>query len=73
MADPSRTPDTGASQYPGMPRWVKVSAIVVLVVVLVLVVAMVASGGQHGPMRHVPSSDPGSAVRLEALAVPLHL
>ena len=40
-------------RYPGTPRWVKVSAIIVLVLVLVLVVVMVASGGQHGPMRHV--------------------
>ena len=70
MADPSRTPDTGASQYPGMPRWVKVSGIVVLVVILVLVVATVASGGQHGPMRHAPSGDPGSQTPLVAFTVP---
>ena len=44
--------------YPGTPRWVKVSGLVVLVLVLLLVVAAVASGGQHGPMRHLPSSAP---------------
>ena len=53
--DPSRE---ASERYPGTPRWVKVSGIVVLVVVLVLVVAAVATGGQHGPMRHMPSGAP---------------
>jgi hypothetical protein len=38
----------------GMPRWVKVSAIIALVlVVLVVVMLLVGSGpGDHGPRRH---------------------
>jgi hypothetical protein len=35
----------------GTPRWVRVSAIVVLVLV-VLVVVMLVIGGNHGPGRH---------------------
>ncbi len=71
MAAPSRSPDTGdiagltpsrtsTTSYPGMPRWVKVSGIVVLVLVLLVVGAMVVGGGQHGPMRHTPSGAPGA-------------
>ncbi len=74
MADPSRSPDTSvaaavaepdrgsttsAPRYPGTPRWVKVSGIVVLVLVLLVVIVMVVGGGQHGPMRHTPSGAPG--------------
>ncbi len=42
---PERAPTTG------MPRWVKVSAIVAVVLV-VLVVVMLLVGGDHGPSRH---------------------
>jgi hypothetical protein len=42
--------------YPGTPRWVKVGAIVAVVLVLLLVLAMVVAGGEHGPMRHIPSA-----------------
>ena len=74
MADPSLSPDTGTNTgtntglapsrtstagYPGTPRWVKVSGIVVLVLVLLVVIVMVAGGGQHGPGRHLPSGSPG--------------
>jgi hypothetical protein len=70
MADPSRSPVTGADTglgparssapgYPGTPRWVKVSGIVALVLVVLAVILMVASGGQHGPGRHLPSGAPG--------------
>jgi hypothetical protein len=70
MADPSRSPATGAgtgpgpdrssaAAYPGTPRWVKVSAIVALVLVALAIIVMVASGGQHGPGRHLPSGAPG--------------
>ena len=55
-AGPTRSSTTG---YPGTPRWVKVFGIVVLALVLLLVVAAVATGGQHGPMRHMPSGAPG--------------
>jgi hypothetical protein len=44
-------PDTPPYPDSGTPRWVKVSAIVVLVLVL-LVVVMLVVGGDHGPGRH---------------------
>jgi predicted small lipoprotein YifL len=37
---------------------VKVSGIVVLAILVLLVVAAIATGGQHGPMRHMPSGAP---------------
>lgn len=37
---------------PGMPRWVKVSALVVGLVVALAVAVMLISGGEHGPGRH---------------------
>lgn len=49
----------GRATPPRMPRWVKVSGIVVLVLILV-VVALLLFGpdafgpGQHGPGRHMP-------------------
>jgi hypothetical protein len=39
-------------EYPGAPRWVKVSAIVVAVLIALVVIALVAGGG-HGPGRHL--------------------
>ncbi|HXI18568.1 MAG TPA: hypothetical protein VNM48_19560 [Chloroflexota bacterium] len=70
MTDPSRSPDAGdiaglapsrtsTTSYPGMPRWVKLSGIVVLVLVLLVAGVMAVAGGQHGPMRHTPSGAPG--------------
>ena len=49
MADPPHHPDPG--DYPGTPRWVKVSGIVVIAFVLVVVVVHLAGGGfrRHGP------------------------
>ena len=46
---------SGAATYPGMPRWVKLGAIAAVIVVVLVLVVMVVSGGEHGPMRHVPS------------------
>ena len=44
--------------YPGTPRWVKVSGIIVLVLVLLAVVIMVTGvGGQHGPWRLTGDAD----------------
>ena len=59
MADPPRRPDTagvgadGASP-PGMPRWVKLSLILVVVLVLLVAIVMLIAGGGHGPSRHAP-------------------
>lgn len=38
---------------PGMPAWVKLLVIAVLVVVVATVLAMVLLGGDHGPGRHM--------------------
>jgi hypothetical protein len=47
-----------------MPRWVKVSGIVVLIVVAVFVVLLIAGGpGRHGPGRHTGSGDGGGDIR----------
>lgn len=44
--------------YPGTPRWVKVSGIVVAVLVLLVVILVFTGvGGPHGPGRHIPGGD----------------
>ena len=46
-----------APKYPGMPRWVKVLAIVALIIVAHLVVVGLVLGGGHGPQRHLQPHD----------------
>lgn len=63
MADPPHHTDPG--DYPGTPRWVKVSGVVVLVFFLVVVVVHLAGGGfrHHGPGGDTPPSggvEPGA-------------
>ena len=61
MGDPPRARDPGEAagvgadrgSPPGMPRWVKVSGIIVAVLALLLVIVLLVSGGEHGPRRHV--------------------
>jgi hypothetical protein len=53
--------------YPGIPRWVTVFGIVVMVVVVLAVAMMFISGGEHGPGRHTPSGDSGSHVQLSSV------
>jgi hypothetical protein len=44
--------------YPGTPRWVKVSGIIVAVLVLlVALILFTGVGGPHGPGRHAFSGD----------------
>ena len=50
--------------YPGTPRWVKVSGIIVIVLVL-LVVIMLLTG--HGPGRHTSSGDASGQVVLSSV------
>jgi hypothetical protein len=57
--------------YPGTPRWVKIGAIVAVTVVLLVVLAMVLLGGEHGPMRHMPSGN--APIYQSQLAVSLWL
>ena len=65
MSEPTREPVTGdreRAEHPGLPRWVKVSVIVVAVVLVVLVLAMLVTGGEHGPGRHGAASGLGGGV-----------
>ena len=63
--DASATPD--ASAPPGVPRWVKVMGIIVLVLVLVFIILQVTGiGGQHSPGRHA-SLSPVTTHRLAQL------
>ena len=66
MPDSPRHPETGnrtalgaqRGSTTGMPRWVKISAFVVLVVAVLVVVMLLVGGGPgggpggHGPSRH---------------------
>lgn len=46
---------TDQPSYPGLPRWVKISGIVVLVLVmLVAIIVAFDIGGQHGPDQFGP-------------------
>ncbi|MGH6924712.1 MAG: hypothetical protein ACRED5_13320 [Propylenella sp.] len=46
--------------YPGTPRWVKVSAIIAGVLALLVGIVIVTGiGGPHGPGRHMRSGDAG--------------
>ena len=69
MADPPTYSRTGDDSYerldggstPGMPRWLKVSAIIVALLALLVVVLMLfgadGSGDAHGPDRHSLGGD----------------
>jgi len=58
MTDPSRSTggDDGGTRYresTGLPRWVKVTGLIVAIAVLLIVVMMLMGGGRgHGPQRH---------------------
>jgi len=43
---------------PRMPRWVKVSVLVVLVIAVFLVLAMLVVDGEHGAGLHTGAADP---------------
>lgn len=45
----------------GMPRWVKVFAVVGIILVVLLLVGLLA-GGNHGPGRHIGDAGSGSAL-----------
>ena len=50
--------------YPGTPRWVKVSGIIVIVLVLVVAIMLLTG---HGPGRHTSSGDAGIQAVLSGL------
>jgi len=59
MTDPTSRMDTSAAtefQRRGMPRWVKVSLLVVVALIGVFVILSLlgVAPGDHGPTRHVP-------------------
>jgi hypothetical protein len=57
--DLDQTGATGGQSPPaGMPRWVKVFAVIGIILVVVLLVALLV-GGNHGPSRH--TGDPGGS------------
>lgn len=75
MADPPRYLDTGEDggvapnrgSPPPMPRWVKVSGIIVAVLVLLVVIVMlIPGGGGHGPGRHTSSGGAGGQASLSS-------
>ncbi|MHC2355831.1 hypothetical protein [Sinorhizobium meliloti] len=48
-----------ANDYPGMPRWVKISGLIVAVLIsLAAMIVVFDIGGPHGPGRHMsPNSE----------------
>lgn len=56
MTEPTHESEPGTSNEvapPGMPRWLKVSLMVVAALVLLFVILQLTGvGGQHGPGRH---------------------
>jgi uncharacterized cupredoxin-like copper-binding protein len=66
MADlpPYRDPSDDTGVGPGIPRWVKVFGIIVIVLVLLGgIIVLTGVGGEHGPSRHTPSGDAGGQTR----------
>jgi hypothetical protein len=61
MPDPSRSTEPGS-----IPRWVRVSGIVLIVLVL-LVAVMLLIGGGHRPRRHAPADGPGGQAPLASV------
>ncbi|HJR86703.1 MAG TPA: hypothetical protein VJ930_03490 [Acidimicrobiia bacterium] len=41
-----------ADPPPGIPRWLKLSAVAVLLLIIVVVVIQLGTGSQHGPGMH---------------------
>ena len=61
------TPESGPAP-PGMPRWVKVAAVVVgLLILAVLILQLTGLAGEHGPRMH---SSAGQSASSAADALP---
>jgi hypothetical protein len=63
----ARSARRSTTSYPGTPRWVKVGGIVALLMIVLVGLVMAMAGGDHGPMRHIPSA--GGTNTLAAIAV----
>ncbi|MDT0278223.1 hypothetical protein [Blastococcus goldschmidtiae] len=71
---PTVDPDRGGNpgSPPGMPRWVKISALAVGALVLLFLILQIAGiGGEHGPGRHMSGSAPGSATTTDGPSLPV--
>ena len=51
----SQTHTKPGREYPGMPRWVKVSGIIAIVLVLLFVILHLTGNSLGGPGGHTPS------------------
>jgi hypothetical protein len=65
----ARSARGSSTAYPGTPRWVKVGGIVALAVIVLVVLVMAVAGGEHGPMRHMPSGSRPSNSPITAVRV----
>ena len=73
MTEPTPHTDAEDGTPPGMPRWVKIAAIVVGALVLLFVVLQLTGiGGAHGPDRHMSGETPPGPGQpaVEGAAVP---
>jgi hypothetical protein len=52
MTEPAGTNDPTGGGHPGLPRWVKMSAVILAVAVLLAIAATLIAGVDHGPGRH---------------------
>lgn len=55
----------GSPDFPGTPRWVKVSAVVAGILLLAAIAVAVLGGSEHGPWRHL-SANAGAGGALAA-------
>lgn len=63
-----RTESTAESRSgTGMPRWVKISLVIVgALIALFVILNLTGRGGQHGPGRHVGSMNQGAPATIES-------
>jgi len=54
MTEPTSADDPTGGGHPGLPRWVKVSAVIVVLTIGLAIVATLVLGADHGPDRHGP-------------------
>ncbi|MQA92393.1 MAG: hypothetical protein GEU90_19565 [Gemmatimonas sp.] len=69
MADSPRSPapKSDIGDYPGAPRWVKLSAIIVFVVVIFVILLFSRGHGGHGPGRHLSLGETGDSALLSSV------
>jgi hypothetical protein len=53
MTEPSLDAHDVRAVPPGIPRWLKVSALVVAALIVLVIAVMLLAGGNHGPGRHL--------------------